>query len=1019
MKRNYIYAALLYALILSVTPAVFGQPQQEKIGRGVVAVKTDEGVFVSWRYLGTDSPSAGFNLYRDGEKLNDEPITSSTNYVDKEGTTGSVYVVKRVDYGKETDSSEETGVWDKFYQKIKLQRPPSGVTPPYSVTNGDKKEDYPNGQFYSYTPNDCSVGDVDGDGKYEIIVKWDPTNSRDNSHYGITGEVYLDCYKFDGTQLWRINLGKNIRAGAHYTQFMVYDLDGDGKAEVACKTAPGTIDGKGKAVLMGDDSADADYRNSRGMVITGSEYLTVFNGETGAEITTVPYSPLRGNVSSWGNDSYGNRSERYLACIAYLDGVRPSLVMCRGYYERAALAAYNFDGQELTQLWLHDSTRSGEGAYGQGNHNLSVGDVDEDGCDEIVYGACVIDNDGSLLYRTGLGHGDAIHLTDFDPDLPGLELFTPHEETTAKYGFDLHRAGTGEIIYGEYTGKDVGRAGAGDIDPNYRGVESWTSEGGVRDCKGNNIGGSRPAMNFRVYWDGDLQDELLDNTTISKWNPEKKKASSILELTSFEKVNSCNSTKATPCLQADLFADWREEIILWDRSDSASLVLFTTTTPTRYRIPTLMHDHVYRMGIAWQNVAYNQPPHLGYYIGDGEIEYARLTKIAPGARNQTVGIHMPIDTITFRWERCDGVELNTSLPGGITSKYNEDAHTISIFGTPTVSGTYTIELSTYGNPVSNPAETITFEIIPEEEITAVAQYHFDETSGTTAANTIYGQAVAEGFTPEWSAGHSGNAITFPATATETSRLTQASYPELDGLADNPFTIALWIKAEKADQNLLNIEGDNGSFIRIEMNKTFSFSISDGTETTKAALRSTTLFNNEWNQLICIRDREDGKLYIYINGERKANISDKCGDLEISRLTIGNRTEGDIQLPFRGMLDELVISTGAMNERQVEEYYQKTSAGLAETAASTHEDPIQVYPTRFTDQLQIRFNDPESRRTSVVLYNNAGIAVFEREYDTQGLPRLVISGLESLPQGMYTLTVTQDGKSLHTEKLFKW
>ena len=1019
MTRNYIYAALLYAFTMAVTPAIAGQPQQEKIGRGVVAVKTDEGVFVSWRYLGTDSPSAGFNLYRDGEKLNDEPIMTSTNYVDKEGTSGSVYVVKRVDYGKETDSSEETGVWDKFYRKIKLQRPPSGVTPPYSVTNGDDKEDYPNGQPYSYLPNSCSVGDVDGDGKYEIVIKWDPTNLRDNSLYGITGEVYLDCYKFDGTQLWRINLGKNIRAGAHYTQFMVYDLDGDGKAEVACKTAPGTIDGKGKAVLMGNDSADADYRNSRGMVITGSEYLTVFNGETGAEITSVPYSPLRGSVSSWGNDSYGNRSERYLACIAYLDGIRPSLVMCRGYYQRTALAAYNFDGKELTQLWLHDSTKSGEGAYGQGNHNLSVGDVDEDGCDEIVYGACVIDNDGSLLYRTGLGHGDAIHLTDFDPDLPGLELFTPHEETTAKYGFDLHRAGTGEIIYGEYTGKDVGRAGAGDIDPNYRGVESWTSEGGVRDCKGTNIGGSRPAMNFRVYWDGDLQDELLDNTTISKWNPEKKKASSILELTSFEKVTTCNSTKATPCLQADLFGDWREEIILWDRSDSATLVLFTTTTPTQYRIPTLMHDHVYRMGIAWQNVAYNQPPHLGYYIGDGEIEYARLTKVGQGARNQTLGIHTPIDTITFRWDRCDGVELNTSLPGGITSKYNESDHTISIFGTPTVSGTYTIYLSTYGNPVSNPTETITFEIIPEEEITAVARYPFDETAGTTAANTIYGQAAAEGFTPEWSTGHSGNAITFPATAAETSRLTQASYPELAGLSDNPFTIALWIKAEKADQNLLNIEGDNGSYIRIEMNKTFSFSISDGTETTKAALRSTTLFNNEWNQLICIRDREDGKLYLYINGERKANISDKCGDLEISRITIGNRTEGDTHLPFRGMLDELVISTGAMNERQVEEYYQKTSAGITETAASSHEDPVQVYPTRFTDQLQLRFKNTDSRRTNIVLYNNAGTAVFEREYNTQGLPRLVISGLEALPKGSYTLTISQDGKPLPAKKLFKW
>ena len=510
-NKKCIILNLWIFFLISPFMVMAQMPQIETLDRGIVAVNMSKkegqkknGIFLSWRFLDSDDKTTAFNVYRDGKLLTETPLTTVTNYTDTEGTTSSEYVIETLVGGKVTKRDTVKEIWPNIYKQIPLDRPKPGITPPYSVTVGGKLEDYPNGQFYSYTPNDCSVGDVDGDGKYEIIVKWDPTNSRDNSQRGYTGEVYLDCYKLDGQKLWRINLGKNIRAGAHYTQFMVYDLDGDGKAEVACKTAPGTIDGKGKAVLMGNDSADADYRNSRGMVITGSEYLTVFNGETGAEITSVPYSPLRGSVSSWG-DNYGNRSERYLACIAYLDGVRPSLVMCRGYYQRTALAAYNFDGKELTQLWLHDSTKSGEGAYGQGNHNLSVGDVDEDGCDEIVYGACVIDNDGSLLYRTGLGHGDAIHLTDFDPDLPGLELFTPHEETTAKYGFDLHRAGTGEIIYGEYTGKDVGRAGAGDIDPNYRGVESWTSEGGVRDCKGNNIGGSRPAMNFRVYWDGDLQ----------------------------------------------------------------------------------------------------------------------------------------------------------------------------------------------------------------------------------------------------------------------------------------------------------------------------------------------------------------------------------------------------------------------------------------------------------------------------------------------------------------------------------
>lgn len=1018
MKKTRLRIKILLSFLLMAAWQPIGaqMPQQEVLKRGVVAVKTSSGVFVSWRYLGTDSPSAAFNIYRDGEKLNSEPITTSTNYVDAGGTLSSTYVVKRVDYGSETDASEETGVWDTFYKKIKLQRPPSGVTPPYTVTNSGNEENYPNGQFYSYTPNDCSAGDVDGDGEYEIIVKWDPSNSRDNSFYGYTGEVYLDCYKMDGTQLWRINLGRNIRAGAHYTQFMVYDLDGDGKAEVACKTAPGTIDGQGKAVLMGDDTEDLDFRNSRGMVITGTEYLTVFNGETGAEITSVSYDPPRGSVTSWGGDSYGNRSERYLACIAYLDGLRPSLVMCRGYYERTALAAYNFDGKELTQLWLHDSKTAGQGAYGQGNHNLSVGDVDQDGCDEIVYGSCAIDQDGTLLYRTGLGHGDAIHLTDFDPDLDGLELFTPHEESTAKYGMDLHRAGTGEIIFGQYAGKDVGRGGAGDIDPNYRGVEFWTSECGVRDCKGNSIGGSRPAMNFRVYWDDDLQDELYENTTITKWDPDRKKASTLFELSGYEWTASCNSTKATPCLQADLLGDWREEIILWSRNDSASLVIFTTTTPTEYRIPTLMHDHVYRMGIAWQNVAYNQPPHLSYYIGDGEIEYARLSKISRGEREQTVGIYMPIDTLTFRWDRCDGVELNTALPGGISSSYNEASHTISFFGTPTAAGKYTLELSTYGNPVNNPSEIIIFNIIGEDKITTVAQYHFDETAGTSAANTVYGQATAEGFTPGWGNGYIGNAIDWSAITAESSRLVQPTYTQLNALADQSFTIALWVKGEKANQCLLDIEGDNGSYIRIEGDNLLRFTICDGTNETQLSARiMPNLFNNEWNQLICVRDREDGKLYLYLNGERRAQIDDKCGNLEISSITIGNREENGTYLPYRGMMDELRISTGAMNERQVNEYYNDPTAGINNIEVGN--SGMKVYPTHFTHEVQIDFNDDLIGATTITLCNNAGSVVFEREYHLNGLPRLIIGGFDGLPQGAYILRVA-NGNLVENYKLFK-
>jgi rhamnogalacturonan endolyase len=418
------------------------------------------------------------------------------------------------------------------------------------------------------------VGDLDGDGEYEIILKWDPTNSEDNSLAGFTGNVYLDAYKLDGTQLWRIDLGMNIRAGAHYTQFMVYDYDGDGIAEVVCKTAPGTIDGAGKYVIMNSDSPTADYRNHTtnttganrmGTITTGPEYLTLFDGRTGKELNTVAYNPPRGDVNAWG-DNYGNRSDRFLACVAYLDGVHPSAVMCRGYYTRACLAAYDVKDKKLVQRWFYDSgSTSGVGAYGQGNHNLSVADVNGDGKDEIIYGACAINNDGTLLYRTGLGHGDAMHLSKLDPDRTGLQVWDVHEEAASTYRWEMHDAGTGSIIWGGSTTGDNGRGCAADIDAKYRGFEMWSSlSTGTYSCKGTQISTSKPsADNFRIYWDGDLQDELLDGVKISKWT-----GSGTTTLLTCSGVTSCNSTKATPNLSADLFGDWREELVL-------CMILFT------------------------------------------------------------------------------------------------------------------------------------------------------------------------------------------------------------------------------------------------------------------------------------------------------------------------------------------------------------------------------------------------------------------------------------------------------------
>ncbi|NUU76057.1 rhamnogalacturonan lyase [Paenibacillus xylanilyticus] len=571
-----------------------GTRQMEFLDRGVVAVKTGTGVFVSWRLLGTEGSNVSFNVYRDGTKVNASPVTNSTNLQDASGTSSSKYTVRAVVNGTEQAASAAASVWGNNYLSVPLSVPAGGTTP--------------DGVAYTYSANDASAGDLDGDGEYELIVKWDPSNAKDNSQSGYTGEVFIDAYKLNGTRLWRISLGKNIRAGAHYTQFMVYDLDGDGKAEVAMKTADGSKDGTG--AVIGD--ASKDYRNSSGYVLSGPEFLTIFNGQTGKALSTVNYEPARGNVSDWG-DNYGNRVDRFLAAIAYLDGERPSLVMARGYYTRTVLVAYNWRNGQLTKQWTFDSNTSGNSGYaGQGNHNLSVADVDGDGKDEIIYGAMAVDDNGKGLYTTGLKHGDAMHLSDLDPDRAGLEVFQVHE-TPSNAGVEFRDARTGQLIWGIPTTKDIGRGMAADIDPRYKGAEVW-ADGGLYTAKGQKIGTTLPSStNFGIWWDGDLLRELLDSNRIDKWDYANSKTVNLLTASG---VSSNNGTKSTPNLQADLFGDWREEVV-WRTNDSSALRIYTTTAVTDKRIYTLMHDPVYRLGIAWQNVAYNQPPHTGFYLGEG------------------------------------------------------------------------------------------------------------------------------------------------------------------------------------------------------------------------------------------------------------------------------------------------------------------------------------------------------------------------------------------------------------------
>jgi rhamnogalacturonan endolyase len=592
------------APVLWVPPPPTTPPRfMEKLGRGVVAINQGGGkVFLSWRVLGTESDALAFNVYRKSGaaapvKLNAAPLTKATWFQDTTAdlTQATEYTVRGVLDGRE----QEPGAPFKFaanaparpYLSIPIQKAPQ-----------------------SYSLNDASTGDVDGDGEYEIILHL-TGRSHDNAQNGPTDPPVFQCYKLDGTLLWTINLGRNIREGAHYTHFQVYDYDGDGKAEIIMKTADGTTDGAGK--VIGD--ANKNYVNSNGMILDGPEFLTVFEGATGKALYTTDYIPPRGgDGSSWG-DRNGNRVDRYLACTAYLDGIHPSVVMCRGYYTRAFLAAYNWDGKELKKVWFFDTddpaTPENRAYRGQGNHNLSVADVDGDGKDEIVYGACCIDHNGKGLYNTNLRHGDAMHLSVLDPTLPGLQVFQSHETPSQTAGAEFRDANTGKLLWGNPTTADNGRGMTADIDPRHLGSESWSAGvQGLFDCKGNRISQQKPrSCNFAVWWDGGLLRNLLDANRISKWNWETGADNTIFTL---EGCTSNNGTKSTPCLSADLLGDWREEV-LERTTDNREMRIYTTTAPTEHRIYTLMHDPVYRLGIAWQNTAYNQPPHTGFWLGDG------------------------------------------------------------------------------------------------------------------------------------------------------------------------------------------------------------------------------------------------------------------------------------------------------------------------------------------------------------------------------------------------------------------
>ena len=611
--------------------------QMEYLDRGTIAVMTDKGVYLSWRLLGTEDYDTPFLVFRNDHKIAE--IADSTNYIDEEGTLDDQYTVLPVSdvdiTDGQTDDLETAGAGTDG-RRVPVFSDAGMVIPLHIPESKVSEED----EIYSYSPNDATCADLDGDGVYEIILKWEPSNSFDSGGPAKhTGNVYIDAYKMDGEMLWRIDLGKNISAGAHFTQMIAYDFDLDGCAELILKTAPGSMDAVGKYVSeasgiisIQETDNQADYRGESntydvtgGRVLSGDEFLTVFDGKTGKAIDTVYYPFPRGSIDEWG-DARGNRSERYLAAVAYLDGKNPHFIVWRGYYAKTAAAAYRLLNRKLVLKYSFDSSLPGLEPYGgQGNHNLAVADVDNDGNDEILCGSLALDHDLSVLWCSWRGHGDALHLADYDPEHDGLEYFCVHE--TSPYGMTVYDAATGEELVHIDAERDTGRgmmAHTGYTDGYY---EIWAAYGNqavsAKDFVGCYISYGKkvfhrsekkpPSQNFRIFWDADIFDELLDGCGWEQSQVRIIKQDSVL--TEFSNTETINGTKQNVSLVADLFGDWREEIVVLS-SDERSLIIFTSTILTGEKVYTLMHDRAYRMQAASQNVGYNQPPHLGYYLGE-------------------------------------------------------------------------------------------------------------------------------------------------------------------------------------------------------------------------------------------------------------------------------------------------------------------------------------------------------------------------------------------------------------------
>ena len=693
-----------------------GKAIMEYLDRGIYAVKSGSGMFVSWRWNADDADDAEFRLYRDNTLIYTSKKGDPTSYQDNGGGTGSKYRVDCVENGKVVNSQNCKFTSGNNYFDIKLNRPGS-----------------------QYSPNDACVGDVDGDGQYEIFLKWDPSNSKDNSQEGKTDDVIIDCYTLEGKQLWRINLGKNIRAGQHYTQMCVADFDCDGKAELITKTADGTKDGKGN--VIGDGSKD--YRNGKGYVLDGPEYMTLFDGQTGAALDTINFPVPRGKVSDWG-DNYGNRVDRMNSGIAYLVGVHPTDIYGRGYYTRLTWSAVDVKNKKLSVRWIYDSTFNRNTAgWGCGNHNVMVADCDNDGKQEVFTGANCIDDNGKLLWTSGNLHGDAMHVGDLIPDREGLEVWECHEDKP--YGESCYDAKTGKVIFHINNSKDTGRCAADNVWAGNKGAEFWgAADGNVYNSAGKKIGGTRPAQNFFIYWDGDLEREILDGTKITKMTD----ANTVKGIFTANGCGSNNSSKSVPCLTADLFGDWREELIM-RTDDNSKLRVWCTTSTTKVRLTTLMHDMQYRAQNCCQQSSYNQPPHVSYYLGSDatlpERPKVLLNNTPIKSDTPAEPVETPTEALQTPTEAPQSGEQNN---GSYSKKFDLGANAQSGFISVSASDKYDKNkgYGFSGNDVKNVAAAGKNELSDAVEFTGNTNFNADVpnglykvkvTLGNTARTSVY------------------------------------------------------------------------------------------------------------------------------------------------------------------------------------------------------------------------------------------------------------------------------------------